>query len=147
MSDETLRETGRSVIDVPVAWGDMDAFEHVNNTVYFRWFESGRIHYFGLAGVLGRSKPTCGPILANADCQFLVPLEYPDDIQVHTHVTAIGNSSFTMAYEVHSVSRKVVAARGRGIIVWYDYENERKAPVPDWLRKNIAAIEGDQLAT
>lgn len=134
------------MIEVPVAWGDMDAFGHVNNTVYFRWFESGRIHYFGLAGVLGRTKPACGPILANADCQFLAPLAYPDDIQVHTHVSAIGNSSFTMAYEVHSVSRQLVAARGKGVIVWYNYEQEHKAPVPDWLRERILDIEGDSLA-
>ena len=136
----------KSVIEVPVAWGDMDAFGHVNNTIYFRWFESGRIHYFGLAGVLGRGAPTDGPILANAECQFLLPLAYPDTVEIRTRVTQLGNSSFTMRYEVTSRSHADIAARGTGIVVWYDYKNARKAPVPDWLRDRFHEMEGDRLS-
>ncbi|MCB0148997.1 MAG: acyl-CoA thioesterase, partial [Caldilineaceae bacterium] len=40
------------VIEIPVAWGEMDAFQHVNNIVYFRYFESGRIAYFERAGMM-----------------------------------------------------------------------------------------------
>ena len=40
-----LLQSFRAVIDIPVKWGDMDAFQHVNNTIYFRYFESVRIAY------------------------------------------------------------------------------------------------------
>src|SRR4051812_27249954 len=52
-------------VEIPVAWGDMDAFGHVNNTVYFRWFESARIAYFEKIGLNERMKrDKKGPILA-----------------------------------------------------------------------------------
>ena len=59
------------VITWPVQWGDQDSFSHVNNTVYFRWFESGRIAYFERLG-FGHavSDAGLGPILASINCIF-----------------------------------------------------------------------------
>src|SRR5687767_1167703 len=52
-------------VEIPVQWGDMDAFGHVNNTVYFRWFESARIAYFEKIGLNERMRrDRKGPILA-----------------------------------------------------------------------------------
>ena len=66
------------VIEIPVAWGDMDAFQHVNNTVYFRFFESARIAYFEELDLIGLMRETgIGPILAAADCRFKNPPNLP----------------------------------------------------------------------
>ena len=74
-------------LDVPVAWGDMDAFAHVNNTVYLRWFESARIAYFRAVGVLDRRESDgVGPILARATIDFRKPVTYPDRIVVSARV-------------------------------------------------------------
>ena len=62
------------VIDEQVVWGEMDAFQHVNNTVYFRYFESARIAYFGAVGYLEWMKAEgSGPILASTRCRFRRP--------------------------------------------------------------------------
>src|SRR5690349_7671453 len=91
------------VITWPVQWGDQDAFSHVNNTVYFRWFESGRIAYFDRLG-LGHSLTGAGlgPILAAINCNFRLPLSYPDTVLIGTRVTKVGNSSLNIAHTVFS---------------------------------------------
>src|SRR5213595_1205377 len=63
------------IVSWPVQWGDQDAFGHVNNTVYFRWFESGRIACFDRIG-LGHAIPGTGlgPILAAINCNYRRPL-------------------------------------------------------------------------
>jgi acyl-CoA thioester hydrolase len=123
---------------IPVAWGDMDAFGHVNNVVYLRWFESGRIALFDRVGILHAGVPSGpGPILARTGCEFLLPLSYPDFVTVETRIATIGTKSFVMTYEVRSEGVDAVAARGDGVIVWYDYGAGRSIPVPDALRQRL----------
>lgn len=127
-------------IEVPVAWGDMDAFAHVNNLVYFRWFESARIAYFDRVEALATKQDTgIGPILASTSCRFKIPLTYPDTIVAAASVQpdTVGEDRFTMAYAVASQHRGRVAAQGAGEIVAFDYGRGRKAPIPDALRQRI----------
>ena len=56
------------VIELPVVWGEMDAFSHVNNIIYFRYFESARLAYVEQTGLLEyMDKTGIGPILAHTD--------------------------------------------------------------------------------
>ena len=72
-------------IEVPVAWGEMDAFQHVNNIVYFRYFESARIAYFDKIGIWEFMEADgVGPILASTRCSFKIPLAFPDTVTVGT---------------------------------------------------------------
>ena len=133
------------VISWPVQWGDQDAFSHVNNTVYFRWFESGRIAYFDRLG-FGHTAPDTGvgPILAAINCNFRRPLSYPDTVHIGTRVTKVGNSSLTIAHAVFSDRLKVVAAEGDSVIVLFDYRAQKSTKVPDDLRSKIAVLEGQR---
>ena len=129
-------------IDIPVAWGDMDAFGHVNNTRHFRWFESARIAYFRQAGVVTGSAPAGrGPILAATECQYKAPIVFPDTVTSCARVEALGRDRLRMAYMLVSQCLGRVAARGSGTIVWYDYEAGQKASIPEQLRKTILELE------
>lgn len=132
-------------IEIPVAWGDMDAFGHVNNVVYLRWFESGRIAMFERVAIGHRDVGGGqGPILARTTCDFLHPTKYPDTVSVITRVTRIGTKSFTMSYEVRSKTLDAVAAKGDGVVVWFDYAAKTTTPIPDELRERLAAfLEND----
>ena len=67
------------VIELPVVWGDMDAYGHVNNIIYFRYFESVRIAYFEqMEFGEYKEKTGIGPILAQTSFRFKIPLTYPD---------------------------------------------------------------------
>lgn len=130
------------VIEVPVAWGDLDAFQHVNNTVYFRWFESARIAYFERVGLIGLKETTrIGPILASTRCRFQIPLSYPDRVSVGTSVSEIAEDRFLMKYLVISERAAERAAEGDGLIVTFDYRRERKAPIPAEVRERILELE------
>lgn len=130
------------VIEVPVAWGDMDAFQHVNNTVYFRFFESARIAYFEKIDLMGLMQETgIGPILATANCRFKIPLTYPDRVSVGARVISTGDDRFTMAYVAVSHRHGKIAALGEGELVVFDYGKNHKTALPDVLRDRIAEVE------
>ena len=127
----------------PVAWGDMDAFGHVNNATYFRWFESVRIHYFARIGwTSDLASGDVGPILAQTSCTYRAPLTFPDEVLLAAHVAEVGDDRFTMRYRVLSQRLGRVAADGEGRVVAYDYATGRKAALPEPVRAAIVALEG-----
>ena len=101
------------VISLPVQWGDQDAFGHVNNTPYFRWFESARIAY-GMRVGLSRLKATqnIGPILALITCDYRRQLTFPDTVHVGARITRIGRSSLTMEHRLISEAGRRRRRRG-----------------------------------
>jgi acyl-CoA thioester hydrolase len=130
------------IIDIPVAWGDMDAFQHVNNVAYFRYFESARIMYSEKLGLHQYKEETgIGPILGSTSCKYRLPLTYPDTISVGAKITDIGPDRFTMQYAVLSHRHMKIAAEGDGVVVMYDYRIGKKTALPEELRKRIEAME------
>jgi acyl-CoA thioester hydrolase len=133
------------VIETPVAWGEMDAFRHLNNTTYFRYFESGRIAYFERLNLLEYMKVTgVGPILAATSCRFKIPLTYPDTVSIGTRVSEIEDDRFTMQYFVASHRHQKIAAEGTGLIVCFNYNENQKAPLPAELQKRIEDLEASK---
>lgn len=127
---------------VSVAWGDMDVFQHVNNVVYLRWFETARIAYFRACGWdQSALDGGVGPILARTSCAYRVPLQFPDTVWVGARVEDIGADRFTMIYRVVSESKGMIAAEGDGRIVSFDYGKQAKAPIPDAVRAGIEKLE------
>lgn len=127
------------ILTQDVSWGDMDAFEHVNNTVFFRYFEDARIAYLEKVGALehmGRSN--IGPILANAMCNFLLPLDFPDCIHIGVRANILSPKKMNMEFAVFSEKQDAVVARGEGLVVYYDYKKGRSCEIPETI---VAAIE------
>lgn len=130
------------VVELPVVWGEMDARQHVNNAVYFRYFESARTAYFDSLGVWKMIGDTgIGVILASINCRFRIPLTFPDMISVGVRVVNIQEDRFTVEHRVVSHRHQKVAAEGEGLLVAYDYNLLKKAALPDEFRQRIQAIE------
>ena len=130
------------VVENPVVWGEMDSFSHVNNTVYFRYFETARMAYFermNYMEILGRTG--IGPILHSANCRFRIPLTYPDTVSIGTRSVNLEADRFTMEFQIFSHAHQKVAAEGSGVIVTFDYKNGKKAAIPDEIRAFIDQIE------
>lgn len=130
------------VVETPVAWGEMDSFGHVNNIVYFRYFETARIAYFerlDLPEFIGRDP--VGPILAETSCRFRAPLTYPDKVAIGARVASVSEDRFVMCYGVYSHRLERFAAEGEGVLVCFDYRQNRKVPMPAGLKQRIAEIE------
>jgi len=140
----TSPETWPATLEIVVAWGDMDAFAHVNNAVYLRWFESARIAYFRAVGMLDRMEGDgVGPILARATVDFRRPVTYPDTVVVSARVPEMRSTSFTMAYRATSHTRGgAVVAEGDSVVVMLNYRTGDKVPLAADLRARIEAFEG-----
>ncbi|MEK6700551.1 MAG: thioesterase family protein [Nitrospirota bacterium] len=130
------------MIEIPIAWGEMDSFQHVNNAAYFRYFESARIRYSEKLGLYKQKDETgIGPILGSTSCKYRLPLTYPDTVSVGTKIIDIAEDRFTMKYVVVSHKHQKIAAEGDGVVVMYDYREGKKTAIPEEIRKRILAME------
>jgi acyl-CoA thioester hydrolase len=127
-------------IKLPVRWGDMDAFGHVNNVQYMRYFESGRVAYV--------EEVTQTPlevnenvILADIQVSFLRQLHYPSTVEVATRTSRLGNSSFQIVCAIYRQGEDSPVATCKGVMVWFDYINQRATPIPERVREAIRRFE------
>lgn len=135
------------VISQYVIWGDMDAFGHINNKVYFRYFEDARIAYFEQAGINEHmTQFGIGPILAATHCNFKLPLDYPDRIHIATRSNIMSPKKINMESIVFSEQRGAVAAEGGGLIVYYDYNRGKSCEIPENIATAIRTLEADGLS-
>ncbi len=133
------------IVESPVIWGDMDAYEHVNNTVYFRYFESARIAFFDQLKFKDVKDETgIGPILASTQCRFRIPLTYPDTVSIGARVSDVQGDRFTMHYRVVSHQHKKIAAEGEGLLIAYDYKALTKAALPEIIFQRIQKLGSDK---
>jgi acyl-CoA thioester hydrolase len=129
-------------VTIPVAWGEMDAFEHVNNVAYARWVETARVAYFTRLGLMcPRRKDGVGPILARIAIDYGRPVSFPDTVRVDATVRRIGKSSLALSYRIFSEEQQAEVATGEDVIVVFDYASGKKALVDDRLRSAIHALE------
>lgn len=128
-------------IEIPIAWGDMDALGHVNNVVFFRYIESARIDFLRKSGSHAlRDETGIGFILQFVEMRFRQPLVFPDTVRVDTKLVSVEDDRFTLAHAVVSGKSGEISAIGRGTIVTYDYKAEQKAIMPAAIRSALDAI-------
>ena len=131
-------------IELPVAWGEMDALGHVNNVVYFRYFECARVEYLRRVGWQERSGGDgVGFILHSVNARFRRAVVYPDSLTVAARCSAIGADRLTIEHAVFSEAHGgALTTEGTGIVVCFDYGRREKAPLPERVRAAITALEG-----
>ena len=121
---------------IPMRWGDMDAYRHVNNTVYFRYMEQARVEFLEQIGY--QVAPTgSAPVIINAACTFLAPLTYPGVVEVRFYCGAPGRSSIPSIYEIRLQGEETLYATGEAKIVWMEIATGKSVPIPDDLRTMI----------
>ena len=129
-------------VEIIVQWGDMDAFNHVNNAMYFKYFETARIAYFEKLGVMGDDlEDNVAPILAETNCRYKLPLNYPDSIMVGAKIIENHSHGFMMEYAVYSHQHKKISSIGTGRIVMLNYATHEKVKVDNALLEKIEKIE------
>lgn len=130
-----LQHTSRIV----VRWGDMDFYGHVNNTVYFRFFEQARVEWIENEGFIVSPQSESGAVIINASCTFLIPMNYPGTVEVRTYVGAIGRSSCQTYVEMRIEGDDRIYAEGAAKVVWMNTQNGKSVPLPDHVRALLEA--------
>lgn len=121
-----------------VEWGDMDAFGHVNNIVYYEYAQNARIHYNEQLDLFNKNTLS---VLVNSSCQYLKPVTYPDTLWIGVRVKKIGNTSITHEYRYYSVNQEAIVAIGESILVYLDKQTGQKKPIDEDKKQVIANLE------
>ena len=134
------------IIQLPIQWGDMDAFRHVNNTVPFRWFESSRIAYLEQTEMERLMEhENLAPILASTTCNYRRQIHYPDTVWIGARVGQLGRSSMTMEHAVVSKQQQAIVVDGTAVVVVFNYETNRPTRIPPEVRAAAERAEGKSL--
>lgn len=129
MSEESLFYS----CEIPVRWGDMDAYGHVNNTLYFRYFEEARFQWMLDKGL--PLKSDTHPVVVTIGCTFLRPIFHPETLRIDVYLSELGRSSFMVKYKVFTLSQpETPAAEGYSKVVWVSATDGKSVPLPDVVR-------------
>jgi acyl-CoA thioester hydrolase len=130
------------IIEQAVDWADMDGFGHVNNIVYFRYFENARIEYLQRIHWMEDMKTDgIGPIVASTQARFRRAVFFPDTLLVGARLTSMTEDRFTLEHLIVSKKSNEVTTQGDCVVVSYDYRNGKKVPLPAVIRERIAKLE------
>jgi acyl-CoA thioester hydrolase len=144
MAGETPAVPGRTEFrawrSITTRWADNDVYGHVNNVVYYSWFDTA-VNGFLIeaSGVDIRALPAIG-IVAETSCRFLRPLSFPERIEVGLALERLGRTSIVYRLGIFREGDRDVAALGRFVHVYVDASSRRPVPVPDIVRSAIEAL-------
>lgn len=129
------------IIELPVQWGEMDAFNHVNNVAYFRYFESSRIALFNKTSLM-ESKRThgIGPILAEQSCRYRLAVSFPDTIKIGSRVSTISDSTFLQDYAIYSTAQDAITTLATSRTTVIDYGSGKKVTITGDLLTELEAL-------
>ncbi len=120
-------------IEMDVRWGDMDAFNHVNNASYLRYIEEARVLWFKQISPRW-ADPDCAPILAAAQMNYRRPIGWPERLRIVMAAERLGGKSLTLAHRIESASEAgVLYADGSTVMVWVDGSGASLS-LPDFVR-------------
>ncbi|GGH78116.1 acyl-CoA thioester hydrolase [Pullulanibacillus pueri] len=121
--------------DLSVRFSDCDALQHVNNAVYFTYFETARSELFQLFNQ-NLSFENWNIIMASTRCEFLEEIHFPQTVTVVSWISRIGRSSFVVEHAIHDESGHW-KARGNAVLLQYDFKNKTSLPLEDKIRHEL----------
>ena len=124
-------------LTVSPRFAETDALGHINNTVLPVWFEQGRHSIFEV--VHPKLSVDDWPlILAKMSVEFVAQIFFGEDVEIRTGIEKIGNSSMLVKHEAWQ--RDQLVARGDAVMVYFDYQSNQSAKIPEDIRKRLAPI-------
>jgi len=126
------------LLAIPTRWMDNDIYGHVNNALYYAFFDTAINEYLIAEGGLDIA---AGPVIglaAESHCQYMQPLAFPEVVEVGLRVGKLGNSSVRYELAIFKRNETYAAATGHFVHVFVDREARRAVPIPETIR---AALE------
>ena len=138
----TNRADYRAYRRITTRWLDNDAYGHVNNAVYYSYFDTAVNGYLIEAtGTDIRTLAAIG-IVAETSCRFLAALSFPEPVDAGLLLERLGRSSVIYRIGLFATGRDQAAAVGRFVHVYVDASTRRVVPVPEVVRRVVGALTG-----
>lgn len=125
---------------IQTRWQDNDAYGHVNNVVYYGWFDTAVNAWLIESGLLDPATSPVIGLVAETGCTYFESVSFPETVEIGMAVARIGTSSVTYRLGVFREGADQAAAHGRFVHVHVERATQRPVPVPDSLREALAAL-------
>ena len=142
MSREPLRARAAYRVwrEIGTRWGDNDSYGHVNNTVYYQWFDTAVNAWLIEAGLLDVAGGDPIGFVVETSCRYSAPLSYPEPVQVGLAVETIGSSSVRYRLGIFAKRADAAAAEGHFVHVYVERESRRPVAIPGAWREALEGI-------
>lgn len=139
-----MRDLPRSAfphfLAIPTRWMDNDAYRHVNNVVYYSFFDTAVNQFLIARGVLDIHADTAVGLVVDTGCSYFRSIAFPDTVHVGVRVAKLGNSSVRYELALYRNDEALPAAAGHFVHVYVERAGNRPVPVPDAVRAVLASI-------
>lgn len=132
------RESYRHFLPIQTRWSDNDVYGHVNNVVYYGWFDTIVNEYLIRAGALDIERGAVVGLVVETQCSYFSELAFPQPVEAALRVARVGNSSVRYEIALFAAGAATASAQGHFIHVYVDRASRRPVPLPPPLR---AAVE------
>ncbi len=143
---EVTSETFKTTLPIQIRFSDIDALGHINNNLYFSYFDLGKTTYFDTVKDKTPVSWTEGLIVvARIETDFLSPIYYKENIVVDSKVISLGDKSGVFLQQIRNVKNGEIKSRCKTVFVTYNAATQSSMPIPDVWRKAISDHEGLEL--
>jgi len=134
------RDAYRWFMTIATRWADNDAYGHVNNTIYYQWFDSVVNQWLIEQGLLDAANGDPIGLVVETGCSYFAPLSFPGDVEVGLAVERLGSSSVTYSIGVFGAGSTEPSAQGHFTHVYVDREGRRPVTLPDVWRNKLETL-------
>lgn len=127
-------------LEIGTRWHDNDCYGHVNNVVYYAFFDTAVNQYLIESGVLDIAKSPVIGLVVETQCRYFSPIGFPDRVHVGLRVRQLGNSSVRYEIALFRNDEDIAAALGHFVHVYVDRASNRPARIPDPVRAELEAL-------
>lgn len=125
---------------ISTRWMDNDAYGHVNNVIYYSWFDTAVNHFLIANGALDIQRGAVIGLVVETQCNYFASVAFPDAISVGVSVANLGNSSVRYDVGVFRNDEDVASAQGHFVHVYVDRETSRPVQIPESIRAVLKGI-------
>ena len=130
-------------LSVPTRWMDNDVYGHVNNVIYYSYFDTVVNEYLIHSGVLDIEKSPVIGLVAETQCRFFEPLTFPDTVHAGLRVARVGRSSVRYEIGLFRNDDETAAAQGHFVHVYVDRATQRPVAIPEPTRSALKELLSD----
>ena len=134
------RAAYRVFLPITTRWLDNDAYGHLNNTVYYSFFDTAVNQYLIEAGALDVERSPVIGLVVETQCNYFAPLGFPQAVEAGLRVAHVGSSSVRYEVGVFGAGQALAAAQGHFVHVYVDRATRRPAPLPAPLAQALEAL-------
>ena len=135
-----LREDYQKFYPLSTRWMDNDMFGHINNVVYYSFFDTAVTHFLIETGILRLKNNPIVFYVVHTSCNFITSLSYPEEIEAGIMLKKIGKTSITYGVSVFKKGAISAAAYGEFIHVLVDRKSNRATPITEDIRQKIKSL-------